>query len=279
MDILARTHLPECAQLALVQSVVVDMPIWDNPDPRTCLRFLCSQFNLLNLRNWRKLEITRYKLPGRMAIASEFIPGIIYENCAHVMCVLGREFELTDPLDELLTYAERSYLRLEAEQLIRDCMDQGDPSAFNRLLEELVIAGSHSLLVLREILETIRSIMSDLSQEGLSVRQDLMDAMAEFGLFLPQLLSVDAPESFRQICSQGLRIQISEMASKLAIEDEDLLDEICTEASERVTSIARGMSILMGFENSVMDWMEGLAYEVVHAPQSAEWFNWHPMLQ
>jgi len=35
----------------------------------------------------------------------------------------------------------------------------------------------------------------------------------------------------------------------------------------------------MGFENSVMDWMEGLAYEVVHAPQSAEWFNWNPMLQ
>jgi len=128
-----------------------------------------------------------------MAIASEFIPGIIYENCAHVMYVLGREFELTDPLDELLTYAERSYLRLEAEQLSRDCMDQGDPSAFNRLLEELVIAGSHSLLVLREILETIRSIMSYLSQEGLSVRQDLMDAMAEFCLFLPQLLSVDAP--------------------------------------------------------------------------------------
>ena len=214
-----------------------------------------------------------------MATASAFIPGIIYENCAHVMYVLQRGLEVTHPLDELLTYAERSYLRLEAEQLIRDCMDQGDPSAFNGLLEELVIAGSHSLLVLREILETIRSIKSDLSQEGLSVRQDLMDAMAEFGLYLPQLLSVDAPESFRQICSQGLRIQISEMASNLAIEDEDLLDEICTEASERVTSIARGMSILMGLEKSVMDWMEGLAYEVVHTPQSAEWFKWNPLLQ
>ena len=186
---------------------------------------------------------------------------------------------MTDPLDEILTYAERSYIRLEAEQLIQECVDQRDSRTFDKLLQELVFAGSNSIIVLREILETIRDMKSNLSQEGLGVRQDLMDAMAEFGLHLPELLAVDAPESFRRICSHGLRIQIGELASELAIEDEDLLEEICSEASERVSMIGRQMTILIGLENSVNDWLESLAYEVVHTPNPTEWFDWRPPFQ
>ncbi len=48
---------------------------------------------------------------------------------------------MSEPLDEVLTFAERVYLRMQAEQLIRQCLDRGDPGPFDALLENLVLAG------------------------------------------------------------------------------------------------------------------------------------------
>ena len=51
---------------------------------------------------------------------------------------------MTEPLDEVLTLAERVYVRMQAEQLIRQCLDRGDPRPFNALLENLVLATGKS---------------------------------------------------------------------------------------------------------------------------------------
>jgi hypothetical protein len=175
------------------------------------------------------------------------------------------------PLDDLLSLAERSYVRLEAEQLIADCLHRGDPTPFNDLIEELVLAGTTSLAVLREILQAIRSVKSNLSQEGLGIRQDLMDALSEFGIHLPQLLSADAPESFRQICSQGLQRQVKVVAGRMEEEDESLLQEICVEAGNRVALVARRLVLLNRLEESVRDWISGLIYEYAHSAEMNPW--------
>lgn len=180
------------------------------------------------------------------------------------MSIRKRGNPLSHPLDNLLTYAEKSYIRLEAEQLIADCLGQGDTLPFDQLIKELVLAGSASLIVLREILDAIRAKKTTLSQEGIGVRQDLMDAMAEFGVYLPELLSAEAPEAFRQICSQGLRQQVRELAIQLEVEDESLLEEICAEAGDRVSRVAKRMVLLMRLEASVLDWIKGLVYEAAH---------------
>ncbi|TFH37898.1 MAG: hypothetical protein E4G99_01165 [Anaerolineales bacterium] len=180
---------------------------------------------------------------------------------------------MNNALDELLSLAERTYVRMEAEQLIQDCTERGDPQPFNELLEELVFAGSTSLMLMREILDVIRVLKVGLSKEGLGVRQDLMDAMAEFGIQVPDLLVADAPEAFRRICSQELRRQVNDMARNLENEDSSLLEEICIEAGGRVTTIAGRMAILRQMEASVLDWLSGLAYEAAHKETPEVWFR------
>jgi hypothetical protein len=178
---------------------------------------------------------------------------------------------MTDALDDLLSVAERTYVRMEAEQLIADCTERGDPRPFYELLEELVFAGSSSMLLLREILDVIRAMKAGLSQEGLGVRRDLMEAMAEFGIRVPELIGADAPEAFRRICSEELRRQVHEMARNLEYEDSALLEEICVEAGGRVTSIAGRLAILRQMEASVVDWLSGLAYEAAHTQTPERW--------
>jgi hypothetical protein len=171
---------------------------------------------------------------------------------------------MTGPLDEVLTFAERIYVRMQAEQLIRQCLDRGDPSAFNSLLENLVLAGASSLGVLREIHEELQTAKTHLGREGMNVRQDLVQALSEFGVQLPQLLSAEAPDAFRAICSQGLRQDARRAAAqRLEADDERLLQEICSEAGRRVTGIARRLSLLHRMETVVTDWLEGLLFEAL----------------
>ena len=80
---------------------------------------------------------------------------------------------MSHALDDLIFLAERTYVRWEAEQLIEDCLIKANPEPFNKLLEELVIAGTDSLVVLREILIVIRSVKSTLNQAGMGLQHDL----------------------------------------------------------------------------------------------------------
>jgi hypothetical protein len=176
---------------------------------------------------------------------------------------------MTEPLDEVLTFAERAYVRMQAEQLIRQCLDRGDSSAFNALLENLVLAGAGSLGVLREIQDELQAARTHLGREGLNVRQDLVQALSEFGVQLPQLLSAEAPDAFRQICRQGLSHDAARAAShRLEAEDERLLQEICSEAGNRVTGIARRLALLKRMQRLVGDWQEGLLFEALQARET-----------
>lgn len=171
---------------------------------------------------------------------------------------------MIDPLDEILTFAERSYIRYESEQLISECLDRRDTSSFFQLLEELVLAGSTSLSVLWEVLGVIRTFKSELGQQGIDIRADLVQAMGEFGIHFPELIAANAPDAFRQICSRELRARVQDMAHALELDDEALLEEICVEAGNKVTSIAGRLAILTQLENSVLDWIDGLAYQAMH---------------
>ena len=106
---------------------------------------------------------------------------------------------MSHPLEDLISLAERTYVRLEAEQLIEDCLIQANPEPFNKLLEELVMAGTGSLIVLREILSVIRSVKSTLNQEGVGVQNDLQKTLSQFGVGLPRTTSGWTQESFWQI--------------------------------------------------------------------------------
>jgi hypothetical protein len=179
--------------------------------------------------------------------------------------MMGSERRTKHPLDDLLSFAERSYIRMQAEGLISHCLAQGDASAFDDLVEGLVLAGDSSLAVMREIMEEIYAAKGKYRQEGLGVRQDLLDALEEFGVHLPQLASEAAPEAFHRIVNQGLRAEIKQAAPGLAKEDEALLEEICADAADRISKVARRMALLRQIEASVRDWSGCLAYNAARS--------------
>jgi hypothetical protein len=178
---------------------------------------------------------------------------------------------LNGALKELMSFAENSYIRLEAEQVIEDCLSSGSSMPFDRLLEELVLAGTTSLYALWEILEAIRAYKTQLGQEGLNIRQEISDAFSGFGIRLPEDVLSNPPDMFRKICGRGMQKVVRKVGQDLSLEDEYLLTDICNDAASRVTIIARRLAILNSFENSVLDWIDGLVYEAAHQTHHTEW--------
>lgn len=168
------------------------------------------------------------------------------------------------PLNELLSIAERSYVRGEAEQLIDDCLHHGDVSSFNSLLEELVLAGTSSLDVLREILHVIRAMKSDAGQQGIDIRQDLQEALIEFGIESPEIMERDLSGPGRPWHTDRMEQVLQAWTAHLCAEDAYLIAEIWHEAGRRVEEVANNVMMLRRLESCVLDWIDGLAYESVH---------------
>ena len=168
-------------------------------------------------------------------------------------------------LEDLLAIAERSFVRMEAQELIGRYLEEGDQSPFETLLENLVLAGTSSLALLRDILDEIRSTKSSLSLEGVDLRQELIEAMDELGIQPPPQISEKNSEAFIPIRGLVLDEMLQDMTRELAVEDAQLLEDICGEAGRRAAHIGRKLVLLNDIEQSVVDWFQCLTYEAARS--------------
>jgi hypothetical protein len=170
---------------------------------------------------------------------------------------------VSDPLDELLIYAERSYIRMEAEQIINECLRIGDESDFNLLVQRLFLAGSSSIGILRDILEEIRIKKNALNQESMGVRQGLRDSLSELGINFPRSFLSETPERLFLVRENTL---FEDIASAIPIIDDlniHLVQDICRDAGDRIRMLAKQLSLLNTLERTVRDWMNSLAYQAM----------------
>lgn len=168
---------------------------------------------------------------------------------------------MTDPMDDLLVYAERSYIRMEAEQIIAECLRVGDESEFDELVQSLFLAGSSSISVFREILEEIRQKKNALNKESMGVRQGLIDSMGELGVNFPRTFFSEHPERMFLACETKLFEYISSISPVFEEHDIHLLQDICRDAGDRIRMLAKRLSMLNKLERTVRDWMTSLAYQ------------------
>lgn len=172
-------------------------------------------------------------------------------------------------MEDLLNFAHRAYVRLEAVQLIQDCLALEEVGPFNKMVETLVLDGPSSIYLMREVLKEVQAAKSNLSQEGLGVRHDLMEALGEFDVKLPNLLSANATNDFRDKSLQSRYLKSSFTAAKLDTEEEALLLEIWSEAGEREIEITGRLSFVNQLEEIIRDWIGSMAYEIMRSGQGS----------
>jgi hypothetical protein len=171
---------------------------------------------------------------------------------------------MNNPPAEIMEYAERIYIRMEAEQVIKTCLDNGEISPFTKLVEELVLAGQPAYGVMREILEEIRSLRVGMSEEGILIRTDLSKALVELGFEEREVMDLNQPETIRKICKNELNTHLEQQTPGLDVDTCVILTELCFEASDQLKLLAGRMRLLADLEAHLRDWYQGIAYQIFH---------------
>ena len=168
-------------------------------------------------------------------------------------------------LEDLIALAERSFVRMQAQELIGQYLEEEDQAPLDQLLEGLILAGTSSLAQLRDIIEEIRAMKSSLSLEAMNLRQKLMEALADIGISMPQLPSSEAAEALQQIRKLAWSKDARKNLQELGCMDEEVLQEICGDAGNRGERISRKLKLLTDIEQLVLDWFECLTYQAARA--------------
>ena len=85
---------------------------------------------------------------------------------------------MDDSLDAVVSFFERASLRIQAGDLLTNCLEEGNVAPMHGLVEGLVVAGPQSLRAIREILAEViarkSQLEDDLFQVHTKIDNDLL---------------------------------------------------------------------------------------------------------
>jgi len=89
-----------------------------------------------------------------------------------------------DPLENVYSYVERAYVRLQAGDLLIRCMEESSAYPIQNLVESLVLAGPQSINAMREILAEAERRKSQIQDDLHQLLRDLDRSFNSYGLSL-----------------------------------------------------------------------------------------------
>ena len=165
-----------------------------------------------------------------------------------------------DPLDDVYSFVERAYTRLQAGDVLFRCLEGEDIAPIQNWVEGLVLAGPESLAVLREILNEVDQRKKQSQEDIRQVLQDFNVSLQSFGVHLKERQNARAlikmtPEGFLSM-----------------LYDQEIMQEetqiIClqlrNDANDLIKDLETHLRMLVEIEIYISDWLWGLVYESPH---------------
>ena len=165
-----------------------------------------------------------------------------------------------DPLDDVYSFVERAYTRLQAGDVLFRCLEGEDIAPIQNWVEGLVLAGPESLAVLREILNEVDQRKKQSQEDIRQVLQDFNVSLQSFGVHLKERQNARAlikmtPEGFLSM-----------------LYDQEIMQEetqiIClqlrNDANDLIKDLETHLRMLVEIEIYISDWLWGLVYESTH---------------
>jgi hypothetical protein len=162
-----------------------------------------------------------------------------------------------DPIYAVYSYVERAYVRLQAGDILIRCLEEGNASPMMQLVEGLVLAGSQSLDVLREIRAETAHRKSQVLDDLHQVYSDLEHSLLTFGVTLKGLKTVLAVIGLKS------NLFISMMQEQGVTEEDCQMAclQILKDSSEILASLNQHVKLLEAIEIYIQDWEWGLAHQ------------------
>jgi hypothetical protein len=195
-------------------------------------------------------------LNGKTGTISGFIPGNFYAKSARARSADWNASMDDDHSSDVFDFVEHAFIRMQAGEVLTQCLDDGKLAPLQSLVETLIVAGSQSLDYLREILEEVYRRKSQITNDQHQVFVKLESELGNYAIHLGGLHSV---MSLVRLTPMGFL----EFLRSQKIEDE-AVQMVCMQRLDEALSLLRSLNghlhLLEDIEMYLDDWMWGLIY-------------------
>lgn len=162
-----------------------------------------------------------------------------------------------NPLDSVYSLAERTYVRLQAGDVLIRCLEEESVRPIQELVEGLILVGPESLDALREIL-------AETSQRKAQVQDDLHQVFLELRTVLEgygiNLEGIAASEELLDLTPLRLLTLMQEQDLHPQVIRESCL-QVLQNSQDLRASLEANLRLLADAEAYLQDWLFGLAYQ------------------
>ncbi len=165
-----------------------------------------------------------------------------------------------DPLANVYSYVERAYVRLQASDVLNQCLEEGRLIPLQSLVEMLIVLGPTSLVSLREILGEVYSRRSQVKNDQHQVFSKLENELNTYHVRLGGVHSLISlarltPMAFLAFLrSQNVENEKDQLICLQRLED----------ALELIKSLEDHLRLLDEIEVYLHDWLWSLIYQSAH---------------
>lgn len=165
-----------------------------------------------------------------------------------------------NPLDAIYEFAEQTYLRMQANDVLMRCLELKSRDPIHELVEELILAGPESISAMRETLAEADQRRAEVQDELHRAFVDLQGQCHDQGLQISGMLDAF---SLTYLPTEVLRDLMREQGI-----DQEETQVICLRLLQKsrgaITRLVTQLGLLQEIQNYLQDWLWGLAYQSCH---------------
>jgi hypothetical protein len=162
-----------------------------------------------------------------------------------------------DALENVFSYVERAYVRMQAGDVITQCLDEGRLTPLQSLVEMLIVVGPQSLDALREILSEVSARKSQIKNDQHQVFIKLENELKDYGVQL------GGAHSLMSLARLTPAVFLAFLRSQKVEDESDqyFCLQRLEEALDLMRLLVRHLDMLDEIEIYLQDWLWGLMYE------------------
>lgn len=167
---------------------------------------------------------------------------------------------MSNRLADLLPLAERTYTRMEAQDLLDRCLREDDPSPLRDLVNRLLSESIPNLDLLRDLLSDVHAQMVRLRERRFDVRRQVVEAFKDgYGIDITLLAPPQDLDRYHHLTADSLEAYLRANHYRLGKDEESLLKEVFTESVCFAADLAADLKTVEALLDYLRDWITGYA--------------------
>lgn len=172
----------------------------------------------------------------------------------------------------LFSFAEQSYLRLEAMDLFERCLTEGKPDCLQAFIEQQILQEPPRLQLLRDIAGDLHQRLLSLREYHFDVRDRVLRTLRDdFKVDISPLAPANALESYHLLPLKDVLRRLREQNTNLTDQDAVLLHNMLEASLEMASQLHGDIAMTEHLHAYILDWLNGLHAMAARRAWTGSW--------